>query len=299
MQLRNFYQRVLTHRVSESAVRCAGVVTAAFVLVICVPVLGGRLDMKALPPVEPVEPTEAAAPESPRVDVKLRRGDTLLSILNRFGLNAPSAHAFIEKVRPFVNPRKIRAGHDLNVILGPEGKTVQGVELVVDDSLVRVKATADGWFAERREIPFVRETRVIRGTIASSLYQSGVDAGLTPQQILDLATIFEYDIDFFSDFQPHDAFAVVFEEIRYADGRSVQGRVLAAELEANSETYNAFYFVGKDGSGSYYDADGNAVKHVPPHEALCVDPCLRHAGAGRIRRSISPEWLIRRACLAR
>ncbi len=259
MQLRNFYRRVFPLRVPRLAVRFAGVVSAAFVLVICAPVVGGRLDMKVLPPVEPAPP---AAPEPPRVDIKLRRGDTLLSILNRLGLNAPSAHAFIEKVRPFLNPRKIRAGHDLNVYLGPEGKTVQGVELVIDDSLVRVKATADGWFAERREIPFVRETRVIRGAIASSLYESGIEAGLTPQQILDLAKIFEFDIDFFSDFQPQDAFAVVFEEIRYSDGRSVQGRILAAELEANNEAYSAFYFVGKDGSGAYYDAEGKAVRRA-------------------------------------
>ena len=259
MQLGNFYHRFFPRGVRESAVRLARLVVAALGLIICAPLSGGNLGVVVLPRIEPIAST---VPELPRVDVKLRRGDTLLSILNRLGLKMSSAHALVEKVRPFLNPRKIRAGHDLNVFLGPEGKTVQRVELVVDDSLVRVKATADGWFAERREIPFVRETRVIRGTIASSLYQSGIEEGLTPQQILDLAKIFEYDIDFFSDFQPSDAFAVVFEEIRYADGRSVQGRILAAELEANNETYNAFYFAGKDGSGSYYDAEGKAVRRA-------------------------------------
>ena len=97
---------------------------------------------------------------------------------------------------------------------------VQLLELVIDDSLVRVKSTAEGWFAERHEIPSVRETRVLRGTITSSLYESGIEAGLTALQIMDLAKIFEYDVDFFSDFQPNDTFAVVFEETRYADGRS-------------------------------------------------------------------------------
>jgi len=272
MQLRNFYQSIFSHRFNPFAVRLAGLVAAALGFVIGVPALAGKLEMPAPPPVAAPSLLELAAPprvkpatiepESSRVDVKVRRGDTLLSILNRFGLNKPSAHSLIEKVRPFLNPRKIRAGHDLNLFLGPEGKTLQGVELVVDDSLVRVKATAEGWFAERREIPFVRETRLVQGTIASSLYESGVEAGLTPLQIMDLAKIFEYDIDFFSDFQRHDAFSVVFEETRYADGRSVQGRIVAAELEANDETYNAFYFVGKDGSGAYYDAQGKAVRRA-------------------------------------
>jgi len=273
MQLRNFHHQILSQRVNELAARLAGLVIVALGFVLCVPALAGKLETVAPPPLaEPslvelaapprVKPSDASEPELSRVDVKVRRGDTLLSILSRFGLNAPSAHAFIEKVRPFLNPRKIRAGHDLNVFLGSQGKTVHGVELVVDDSIVRVKATADGWFAERQEIPFVREIRVLRGTIASSLYESGIEAGLAPLQIMDLAKIFEYDIDFFSDFQPRDAFAVVFEEIRYANGRKAQGRILAAELEANDETYNAFYFVGKDGSGGYYDAQGKAVRRA-------------------------------------
>jgi murein DD-endopeptidase MepM/ murein hydrolase activator NlpD len=134
------------------------------------------------------------------------------------------------------------------------------MEVVFEDSLVRVKATGDGWSAERQEIPSVRAARVIRGMITGSLYQSGIEAGLAPQQILDLAQIFEYDIDAFSDFQAGDAFSVAVEEIRYADGRRAHGRILAAELEADSEGFSAFYFPAQDGSSAYYDSDGRAVR---------------------------------------
>jgi murein DD-endopeptidase MepM/ murein hydrolase activator NlpD len=134
------------------------------------------------------------------------------------------------------------------------------VELVVENNLVRVKATADGWLAEREEIPFVRETRVIRGTIKDSLYQSGVAAGLTPQHILALARIFEYDIDFFSDFRRGDGFYFAVEELRYADGRRALGRILAAELESGDETFSTFYFVTKDGRGAYYDSEGRSAR---------------------------------------
>jgi murein DD-endopeptidase MepM/ murein hydrolase activator NlpD len=146
------------------------------------------------------------------------------------------------------------------VVLRPEDKTVQGVELVVENNLLRVKATADGWLLEREEIPFVRETRVIRGTIRDSLYQSGVAAGLTPQHILALAKIFEYDIDFFSDFRRGDGFYFAVEQLRYADGRRVLGRILAAELESGDETFSTFYYVAKDGSGAYYDGDGRSTR---------------------------------------
>jgi murein DD-endopeptidase MepM/ murein hydrolase activator NlpD len=101
---------------------------------------------------------------------------------------------------------------------------------------------------------------VIRGTIKDSLYQSGVAAGLTPQHILALAKIFEYDIDFFSDFRRGDGFYFAVEQLRYADGRRVLGRILAAELESGDETFSTFYYVAKDGSGAYYDSDGRSAR---------------------------------------
>ncbi|MGE5217103.1 MAG: peptidoglycan DD-metalloendopeptidase family protein [Chloroflexota bacterium] len=233
--------------------RCAKVGLVTFLLLVCAPFF-------STPRHEEMPQHVASMPSNveARIGVTLRNGDTLMSVLKRFRVEAPSAHAMIEKVRPFVNPRKIRPGDNVHVVLNADDRSVQAMEFVVDDNLVRVKATGDGWSAERREIPFVRETRVIRGSIKGSLYESGVGAGLSPQQILDLAKIFEYDIDFFSDFQPADAFNVIVEQIRYADGRLAAGRILAAELEADKAPFDAFYYVGKDGTGEYYNGSGEA-----------------------------------------
>jgi murein DD-endopeptidase MepM/ murein hydrolase activator NlpD len=252
---RKYFDASLLNRWRASAARFTGLAFATLVLVLCAPLV--------TPPQkdhEPKPPPPVAAEEPPRVGVKLRQGDTLATVLARFGVKPPSAHAIIDKVRPFLNPRQIRPGHDIQVVLHPEDKTVQGVELVVENNLLRVKATADGWLLEREEIPFVRETRVIKGRIKDSLYQSGVAAGLTPQHILALAKIFEYDIDFFSDFHRGDGFYFAVEQLRYVDGRRVLGRILAAELESGDERFSTFYYVAKDGRGAYYDSEGRAVR---------------------------------------
>jgi len=210
--------------------------------------------------IEPSVQTQEMLPATARsVDVTLHRGDTLLSVLVRFGLDRAAAHAMVETVRPFVSPRRIRAGESLQLLIHPQDKTVQGLEYTQDDSIVRVTSTDQGWSVERSSIPSVRTHKVIRGSIVESLYQSGVDAGLTPLQVMELATIFEYDIDFFSDFHPGDRFSVLFEEIRYADGRREPGQLLAAELEAGEEPFQAFYFVGQGGA-SYFSADGHALR---------------------------------------
>lgn len=166
----------------------------------------------------------------------------------------------IETVQSLVNLRRLRAGDRFRLTLDPEENRIQGLEYTLDRSLLRVFSTRDGWAVEQSEIPFVRETQVVRGNIAENLYESGLRAGLNASQILDLATIFEFDIDFFSDFQRGDAFSVAFEKIRYADGRAEAGRLLAAEVEVGEEYFQAFYFHRQEGQGGYYGGDGKSLR---------------------------------------
>jgi hypothetical protein len=149
MKQRQYFGASLLHRLRVSVVRFTGLAFATLVLVLCAPFV--------TPPQkdhEPKPPPPVAAEEPPRVGVKLRQGDTLATVLARFGVKPPSAHAIIAKVQPFLNPRQIRPGHDVQVVLSPEDKTVQGVELVVENNLLlRVKATADGWLVEAKRFP--------------------------------------------------------------------------------------------------------------------------------------------------
>ncbi len=290
MRQRKYFCAALLNRLRGSVVRFTGLALATLALVLCAPFVN--------PPEKEHEPKPSppvAAEEPPRVGVKLRRGDTLATVLTRFGVKPPSAHAIIDKVRPFLNPRQIRPGHDVQVVLSPEDKTVQGVELVVENNLLRVKATADGWLLEREEIPFVRAARVIRGTIKDSLYQSGVAAGLTPQHILALAKMFEYDIDFFADFRRGDGFYFAVEELRYADGRRVWGRILAAALESGDETFSTFYCVAKDGRGAYYDREGRSARRSFLRAPLSYDRISSPFSLNRqnpISRTVRPHMAI-------
>ena len=272
------------------ALRAAGIAFAVLVVSLSAPLLDTMFDQQQQIDIPPRQPAPFA-----RVDVTLRHGDTLLSVLRRFGLTPLSAHAIIEKARPLLNFRALRPGHNVQIVVNPQDESVQGMEVTLENSLVRVKATADGWFAERRDIPFVRETRTFRSTITGSLYESGIEAGLTPQQILDLARIFEYDIDFFSDFQRGDVFAVVVEQLRYADGRTVGGRILAAQLEPNGEPSIAFYFVSPDGSGAYYDSEGRALRRSflrAPLSYVRISSSFSVARQHPILRTVRPHQAI-------
>jgi murein DD-endopeptidase MepM/ murein hydrolase activator NlpD len=191
-------------------------------------------------------------------DVKLRRGDTLLRLLNRYGVDNDSAQKLAAAVRPYVNPKSLAAGQSIKLAINPANGEVRGLEFQRNGRVVRVSATAKGWEAEQEKIPSVKETRVVYGAVTDSLYESALEAGLTPNHIMELAALFRYNIDFFSDFRRGDEYSVLFDEKRYQDGRVEFGNILAAEIEAGGKVFRIFRFTGKGAKPEYYDGDGKA-----------------------------------------
>ena len=206
----------------------------------------------------PIEEERATESLTKTVDLALRHGDTLQGTLLRHGLSPASAAELIKQLQPFYDPRKMRAGETFRLLLDHRNG-IQGLEHSADGAILRVMSTDKGWTARRQEVPFVRGSKVIRGNIRGSLFEDGVDAGLSPPEIHKLVNLFEYDIDFFSDLRRGDDFSVIFEEKQYANGQREKGKLLAAEIQAGGSPYQIFYYQGKKQKGSYYDNRGQAL----------------------------------------
>jgi murein DD-endopeptidase MepM/ murein hydrolase activator NlpD len=238
----------------------------------------------------------AAKPSNAQTSIgaMFRSGDNLLSALRRVALEAPWPHGLIEKIHPLLNLRKLRPENNIHVMLDEQDKTVSAMEFVVDNKLIRVKAPNEASLTERQEVPFVKESRVVQGRIKSSLYESGIDAGLSPLQILDLAKIFESDVDFFSDLHPGDDFKVIMEDRRYLDGRRAAGRILAAELEVEDQIIDAFYYE-KNGVGNYYNRNGESLRRSFLRAPLSYARISSPFSANRLNpfsRSVRPHLAI-------
>jgi len=238
----------------------------------------------------------AAKPSNAQTSIgaMFRSGDNLLSALRRVALEAPWPHGLIEKIHPLLNLRKLRPENNIHVMLDEQDKTVSAMEFVVDNKLIRVKATNEASLTERQEVPFVKESRVVQGRIKSNLYESGIDAGLSPLQILDLAKIFESDVDFFSDLHPGDDFKVIMEDRRYLDGRRAAGRILAAEFEVEDQIIDAFYYE-KNGVGNYYNRNGESLRRSFLRAPLSYARISSPFSANRLNpfsRSVRPHLAI-------
>ena len=238
----------------------------------------------------------AAKPSNAQTSIgaMFRSGDNLLSALRRVALETPWPHDLIEKIHPLLNLRKLRPENNVHVMLDEQDKTVSAMEFVVDNKLIRVKAPNEASLTERQEVPFVKESRVVQGRIKSNLYESGIDAGLSPLQILDLAKIFESDVDFFSDLHPGDDFKVIMEDRRYLDGRRAAGRIIAAEFEVEDQIIDAFYYE-KNGVGNYYNRNGESLRRSFLRAPLSYARISSPFSANRLNpfsRSVRPHLAI-------
>jgi murein DD-endopeptidase MepM/ murein hydrolase activator NlpD len=193
--------------------------------------------------------------------VTVNQGDNLSLIFERLGLS----------------------GNDLDRILGLGGDTATLKTLRPRDSLhFRI---SDGALAEMvHEIDVARtlyvrnndgafsaetvkedlHSRVVHtsGAITSSLFEAGLEAGLSDAAIMDLAEIFGFDIDLVLDIREGDRFTVVYEEI-FKDGKKVKdGNILAAEFVNQGTAYRAVRYAGKDGGAEYYRPDGQSLRRA-------------------------------------
>lgn len=206
----------------------------------------------------PASPFPGALPAEPWTDVTVRPGDSLSAIFSRLEMHSQLAPVLALGSR-VSTLKQLRPGERLRVLKGPEGLQ----ELLYDQSeteRLRVWRGEAGLQVEliEREI----ETRVhhAAGSINSSLFQAGLDAGLSENLIMSLAEVFGWDIDFALDIRQGDQFTLVYEEL-YREGAKLRdGRILAAEFVNQGRRFQAVLYTDPTDKTDYYSPDGRSMR---------------------------------------
>ncbi|MDC0612384.1 peptidoglycan DD-metalloendopeptidase family protein [Vibrio sp.] len=93
--------------------------------------------------------------------------------------------------------------------------------------------------------------------ITSNFWNAAKSAGLTANQIMQLAGIFGWDVDFALDIRKGDNFKLLYQE-KVVEGEVVgRGDIIAAEFTNQGTTFKAIL---DDNTGNYYDNTGRAMK---------------------------------------
>ncbi len=100
----------------------------------------------------------------------------------------------------------------------------------------------------------------LRGEITSSLWESMIDRCKSPELIMKLTEVFEWEIDFLTEPRSGDAFRLMFEEY-YKDGIFVRyGDVLAAEYNLGNQVHRTVLYQNPEGRKGYFEPAGKSVR---------------------------------------
>lgn len=107
--------------------------------------------------------------------------------------------------------------------------------------------------------PVYTVTSIVQGTINSSLVEAVESAGENIELAFMLASVYEWEIDFFHALRKGDSFRVLVEK-KFAKNRFIgYGRILAADFINQGHRIRALYYEN-DKTRGYYTPDGVSLK---------------------------------------
>lgn len=205
-------------------------------------------------------PASLALPASP---LKVFEGriapGTTLEIALREALNRQAIHHLVAAARPVYDLARLSVGRPFVVTMRPDGLLASFTYGIDDLRTLSVRREGDDLQATVLTREYETRVETATGVITSSLFGAVADAGEEDQLALDLAAIFEWDVDFNTELQRGDSFRVAVQKL-YLEGRfSGYGGVLAAELVRGGRTLQALRFEGPHGV-EYFHPDGLPVR---------------------------------------
>ncbi len=190
--------------------------------------------------------------------VKIKNGDTLADIFKRVGLAQKTMLEVVRSGKEAKSFTKIIPGKYLTFETDADNNLLSvSYELDRMSTVIAYRKSIDNKFSAEIDKKD-RETRstYFEGEIASNFWNAGIDAGLSANLIMNLANVFQWDVDFALDLRQGDKFYALVEQV-YVEGEFVgYGDILAAEFINKDDTFKAVRYT----DGRYYTPEGDSMQ---------------------------------------
>lgn len=189
--------------------------------------------------------------------VVVKKGDNLALIFKRNGLSPQQTYRVSNAGQDAKKLLKIMPGEVLELQIDQQNQLISlQYPFTSTDTLV-ISKNEDSSFSSKIETLNV-DTRLnyTQGDVTNSFWNAGVKANLTDNQIMQVAGIFGWDVDFALGLRAGDSFYVMFEE-HYIDGEFIEnGDIVAAQFVNQGEAYTAIRYE----DGNFYTPEGRSMR---------------------------------------
>lgn len=208
-----------------------------------------------------LEPAAEVPASTTIVGHPIVRGETLVSILKRYGLDAREALRWQEGARPKANLNKLVSGRHISLTLR-DSHLVSVRYRFDEEHEVVVEATENGRIESRVErLPSRSRVVGLRGRIKGSFQASARRAAVPDPVISAMVDLLGWNVDFGRDVHPGDEFRVLYEHRTSLDGRPLKpGRIVAADFKGRQASAAAFLIDGDGAKPRYVDAEGKLLE---------------------------------------
>ncbi|EIA1621593.1 peptidoglycan DD-metalloendopeptidase family protein [Vibrio parahaemolyticus] len=189
---------------------------------------------------------------------KVKNGESAAILFNRVGLSARLLHELVSSDKEIEQQlTRLRPGDKLQFGFDEKNDLVQLRRTLSAFETFRIKLQDGKYVSEvdKKEVDY--QFNYAEATIKSNFWNAGISSGLNGNQIMELAGVFGWDIDFALDIRKNDSFRVLYQE-EVVEGEVIgRGKIIAAIFKNQGDTFTAIL---DEKTGKYYDENGRAMK---------------------------------------
>lgn len=187
---------------------------------------------------------------------EVKRGDTLAKIFSGFKLSPQTTYKVSRAGADAKNLVSLKPG-DLLYLQIDEAGQLNSLKYPISNTKTLIVSANESNYESRIETKQIEKMLGFsQGTISTSFWNAGTEAGLSDTQIMELAGIFGWDIDFAQEIRAGDTFNMAYEEL-YVDGEFIGfGDIVAAEFVNQGEIFTAVRYT----DNRYYTPEGRSMR---------------------------------------
>lgn len=189
--------------------------------------------------------------------ITVRSGDNLAKIFDRENLTPQEVYKVSKAGKDAKKLLKMMPGDELSILKDADNSFMALTYAYSPTETLLIEKGDEKTFTSsvnKKQI----QTRLgyAQGEINNSFWNAGIRAGMSEAQIMNLAGIFGWDIDFALEIRQGDSFNIVFEK-EYIDGEFIgYGDIVAAEFTNQGEDFTAIRYT----DGRYYTPEGRSMR---------------------------------------
>lgn len=187
---------------------------------------------------------------------EVKRGDTLAKIFKNFKLSPQTTYKVSRAGKNAKELTRLKPGDLVYLQIDEAGQLISLKYPLNNTETLVVSADNDKYESRIETKQIEKMLGFSQGTISSSFWNAGTESGLSDTQIMELAGIFGWDIDFAQEIRAGDTFNMAYEEL-YVDGEFIGfGNIVAAEFVNQGETFTAVRYT----DNRYYTPEGRSMR---------------------------------------